>query len=106
MSIILRTLDANASIAKLTEAVQHHENTLFLRLISLAAGELGGQRANLATFRQGEITPPAKSAVLETIDGSLSQDAQQALLTAPGRECVCYGTLFVSGAQRNVAAFR
>jgi hypothetical protein len=106
MSVILRTLDANASIAKLTEAVQHHENTLFLRLISLAAGELGGLPANLATFRQGAITPPAKPAFLEAIDGRLSQDAQQAVLTTPGRECVCYGTLFVSGTQRNVAAFR
>ncbi len=105
MAIVLRTLDANAALATLIDDVRYNES-FGLRLISLAAGELGGRRASLVTFRQGGAAAPDKPLVLEVVDGALDQAAQQALLTAPGRECVCYGTLYVGGAQRNVAAYR
>ena len=105
MTVILRTLDGNAGIPMLTDAVRFNEQ-FGLRLVSLAAGQLGGQRANLATFRQGETVPPARPAVLELVDGALNQDQQQAQLNTPGRTCLCYGTLYVEGAPRNVAAYR
>ena len=105
MSVILRPLDANSDLAGLTRDIRHIENLGF-QLISLAAGQLGGLPGNLVTLRDSDGDPPANPIQLEVIDGALGQDQQQALLTAPGRECVCYGTLYVSRTPRNVAAYR
>jgi hypothetical protein len=105
MSIVLRPLDANSDLAGLTTDIRHIENLGF-QVISIAAGHMGGLPGNLVTFRESNGDPPTKPVQLATIDGALGQEDQQALLIAPGRECVCYGTLFISRTQRNVAVFR
>ena len=105
MPIILRPLAADSDLAALTRDIRHVENLGF-ELVSIAAGQLGGLPGNLATFRDTTGAPPTRPIQLEAIDGTLDQDDQEARLIAPGRECVCYGTLFVSRTQRNVAAFR
>jgi hypothetical protein len=105
MPIVLRPLDANSDLARLTTDIRHIENLGF-QVISIAAGHMGGRPGNLVTFRDSNGDPPPQPVQLATIDGELSQEDQEALLTAPGRECVCYGTLFISRTQRNVAVFR
>jgi hypothetical protein len=105
MPIVLRPLAADSDLAALTRDIRQIE-TLGFELVSIAAGHMGGLAANLATFRDTPGPRPARPIQLEAIDGSLGQDDQEARLIAPGRECVCYGTLFVSTTPRNVAAFR
>ena len=105
MPIVLRPLATDSDLAALTRDIRHIENLGF-ELVSIAAGHMGGLAGNLATFRDTTGARPVRPIQLEAIDGSLGQDEQEARLTAPGRGCVCYGTLFVSRTQRNVAAFR
>ena len=105
MPIVLRPLAVDSDLAALTRDIRHIEDLGF-ELVSIAAGQIGGVAGNLATFRDTTGAGPARPIQLEAIDGSLGQGDQEARLIAPGRECICYGTLFVSRAQRNVAAFR
>lgn len=105
MSIVLRPLAADSDLAGLTDDIRRIEHLGF-QVISVAAGHMVGLPGNLVTFRDSNGDPPPMPAQLEVIDGALGQDQQQARLTAPGRECVCYGTLYVSKTQRNVAVFR
>ena len=105
MPIILRPLGADSDLDALTREIRRIE-TLGFELVSIAAGQMGGLADNLGTFRDTTGDRPTRPIQLEVIAGSLGQDDQEAKLIAPGRDCVCYGTLFVSKAQKNVAAFR
>src|SRR5262245_4343089 len=104
MAITLRTFDTTTTLANQQTALRQAEELGF-RLLSLTTGQVGGGRANLATLTQEPGAPPAPI-TLEMVDGVLDQDAQEANLNRPGRRLVCYGSLFVSSAARNVAAWR
>jgi len=105
MSVTLRTLDATATLAGLQQAIRQAEELGF-RLNSFMAGRAGGRPANLVTLLQATAGVEPTPLDLEIIDGSLSQDDQEARLNASAKEIVCFGSLYVEGQARNVAAYR
>ena len=104
MEITLRTPDTTQTLANHQTALRQTE-ALGLRLLSLTTGQITGRRANIVTFVQQD-NAPTTPLTLEVVDGALDQDAQEGNLNRPGRELVCYGSLFVSSTARNVAAWR
>lgn len=104
MAITLRTLDTTKPLAEQELAVRQAEELGF-RLLSLTTGRIGGGKANLATFVQ-QTGAPTAVITLEEIDGALDRAAAEARLNRAGRELVCYGSLHVQGAPKNVAAWR
>src|SRR5262245_21092099 len=104
MSITLRTLDTHATLDDQQTAIRQTE-ALGFRLLSLSAGQVGGGRANMLVLTQ-EPGAPSSPVTLEIVNGALGQDAQEAALTRPGRQLICYGSVSVSSAAQNVAAWR
>ena len=104
MAITLRTLDTTPSLADQQTAIRQAEELGF-RLVSLSTSRVGGGRANAVTLLQQPGAPPLPI-TLETVDGALSQDAQEAALNKAGRQLVCYGSLHVDAVAQNVAAWR
>lgn len=105
MAISLDILGAQRTLAELQQTIQQTEALPF-QLLSLAVGVVGGAPANLATFVQtlaGGLLAPI---TLEEIASTLDKNQQEVELNKPGRQVVCYGSLYVGGQQRNVVAFR
>ena len=104
MAITLRSLDTAAALADQQKAIQQREELGF-RLVSLSPGRIGGTTVNAITFVQ-QPGAPSVPITLETVDGALSQSAQETALNRPGRLLVCFGSLLVNGMTQNVAAWR
>jgi len=105
MALKLETVSATATLAGIRDSLRYQE-TLHFRLVSISTGLVGGQRANLVLFRNALGAPAVKPLELQDVDGALPVDQQQAALNAAGFDVVCYGSLYVSGAARNIAARR
>jgi hypothetical protein len=104
MAITLETFDTTATLENHQAAIRQMEKLGF-RVVSLTTGHVGGGRANIITLSK-EAGAPSAEITLETVDGALDRDAQQGNLNRPGRQLVCYGSLFVGATARNVAAWR
>ncbi len=103
MPVSLDTLDAQAPLASHEAELQQAEALMF-EVVGLAAGHVGGQRANIVTLRSVAAKPGAIH--LRIVDDALTKDQQEATLNADMPKLVCYGTLYVQGTLKNVAAFR
>lgn len=104
MPVSLDVLDSDAPISDLEQAINQTEQLGF-RLLSIATGLVGGQRANLVTFAQDGGSNPSPVS-LAVIGSSLTKDRQEAALNTSGKSVVCYGSLYVQGRPQNVAAYR
>jgi hypothetical protein len=105
MSVTLRTLDAKEKLSTLQEAIRQAEALAF-RLLSITTGHVAGKPASLVALLQATAPGTSAPITLDILDGSLSQEAQEAQLNTGGKEIVCYGSLYVEGVARNVAAYR
>lgn len=105
MSVTLRTLNANDTLANHQEALRQTEELSFV-LLSLTVGHESGMQANLVTLLQGSATTPTVPIKLSVVDGGLDQAAQQAELNSGGKEIVCYGSLYIQGQECNILAYR
>jgi hypothetical protein len=103
MAVRVRILDSQGSLA-MHEATIAQQEELSFELVALAAGRAGGQNASLLTLGFAAAAPPKIHLML--VDGNLTDREQEALLNTQAPNLVCYGTLFVEGVLRNVAAFR
>ena len=56
--------------------------------------------------RPQQTGAPEAVIALEEIDGALDQAAAEARSNTAGRELVCYGSLHVQGAPKDIAAWR
>jgi hypothetical protein len=104
MPVEIRVLNAHDSLQRHENVIRQTERLGF-RLLSIATGAASSQRANLATFAHATGPPPAEIS-LQTVAGNLSERQQQDQLNTAGMQVVCYGSLFVNGAQENIAALR
>ena len=105
MAVSLDVLDAHATLADLQKTLRQTEELGF-QLVSITIGIVGGTPASLVTFSQSSAGNPPTSISLEIVDGGLNKDQQEAALNGSGKPVVCYGSLFVEGQRRNVAAYR
>lgn len=106
MAVSLDVLNANATLAELEATLRQTEADTRFDVLSLAVATAGGQRASMVTFKhRGTAAPPAPLSLL-LVDGTSSKDQQQATLNTSGKSVICYGSLFVEGQPRNVAALR
>ena len=105
MAISLDILGAKRTLAELQQAIRQTEALPF-QLISLAVGIVSGAPANLATFVQSAAGGLLAPIFLEVIAENLDKNQQEVELNKPGRQVVCYGSLYVQGQARNVVAYR
>ena len=105
MSVTLRILDANATLAS-HEVTLRQTEALSFRLLSMTTGHERSKPANLVTLLQDPSGLPPSPLRLEMVDGGLDQAAQEAQLNGGARVLVCYGSLYVQNQPRNIAAYR
>jgi hypothetical protein len=104
MPVTVQVIGSGRSLADIEQIINQTETGPFA-LVSLALGKIAGLDANVVTFAQAPIggrTPIS----LKTVDGNISQQAQEDQINASGLKLVCYARLFVSGNLTNVAALR
>jgi hypothetical protein len=103
MAVRVRILDSQNTLAAHEATIAQQEELKF-ELVALAAGRAGGRDASLVTWRFVSVAPARIHLMI--VDGTLTDTEQEAKLNTEAPKLVCYGTLFVEGALRNVAAFR
>ena len=101
---VIRVLDSNASLAALEHTIRETEDLGFTA-VSLAAGMVGGQQANILTLVAGAPSGPVTlSAVAD--DEDEKQQSERLAAVATDRTVVSYGGVNVEGIVRNVLMLR
>lgn len=104
MSVTLEILAADDALDAHQRVIRRSESRGYT-LISLSAGKVGGQRANLVLFDQ---TPPPPDAPvsLQRIGDGVTKENQEAQLNGLGATIIGYGSVYVDGRLTNVVAYR
>jgi|HubBroStandDraft_5_1064220.scaffolds.fasta_scaffold39998_5 hypothetical protein len=108
MSLKLQVLDANGTLGNLQIAIGQTEQLGF-QLVTVSMCQIESQPANLVTFRRlAPGSAPGPLSLISVPPANTLNQQQDALNSgeAGGKQLVCYATIFVAGAEANVAALR
>jgi hypothetical protein len=105
MAYSVEVSDAKLPLADLETTIQQLEQQR-LTLVSVVAGTVSGQPANIVTLA---FARPSGSVSLVRVSGTLDEEGQTDRLDALAGDkgsVVCFGDVFVRGKRTNVAAVR